>query len=144
MAVCPLCRGSGFYGARSGAINCPLCRGKRRVDQRSADVFARRPIRLRRIIRRGIAEETARAGMTVEHAPVAGDRPSRTLLGIVVLAWAAYEAWTAIRFVTRPASGRPQDFVGTWILVSGGFACLTAIALKTPGDVLNRVFRRGR
>src|SRR5207249_258637 len=106
-----------------------------RVDRGVSTIFAQRPIKLRRMIRRGIAEETRRVELD-SGVPAAEDSgPSRPLLLLVLLAWIAYEVWTAVRFATVPPHQRPQDFIGTWIVVSAGFVALLALALRVrvPG-----------
>jgi len=143
MTVCPLCRGSGFYATRTIPIRCPLCRGNRQVDDETGRIYARRPFLLRRKIRRGIEQETRLAGLERGDEPADPTRPSRALLGIVVIAWLAYEVWTAIRFARTPSSKRPQDFIGTWVVVSGLFVAGVAIALRIPADAVER-WRSGR
>src|ERR1051326_3029686 len=130
MPVCPLCRGSGFYATRTIPIRCPLCRGNRQVDDATARIYARRPLQLRRKIRRGIEQETRLAGLERGEEPDDPMRPSRALILIVLVAWVAYEVWTVVRFARTPSSKRPQDFIGTWVVVSGLFVAGLAVALR--------------
>ena len=138
MEVCPVCRGSGFYATRTIPIRCPLCRGNRQVDASIARTYARRPYLLRRRIRRGIRDETRLAGLERDDEPSDPMRPSRVLLAAVLVLWIAYEVWTVIRFADTPASKRPQDFIGTWVVVSGFFVAGLAVALRVPADAMKR------
>ncbi len=142
MQVCPLCRGSGFYATRTIPIRCPLCRGSRQVDDQMARIYARRPLQARRKIRRGIREETRLAGLERGDEPDDPMRPSRALLVVVLIAWIAYEVWTAIRFARTPSSKRPQDFIGTWVVVSALFVAALAIALRVPAEKIAGLFHR--